>query len=114
MSRRTGFPPLVRSLIYDRSGGCCELCGEWASDAECHHRRPRQSGGTRREDTNTASAGLLLCAACHRRVESYRAAAYDNGWLVRQSHSPLEVPVLRRGQLVYLDDEGGFRESRAA
>lgn len=114
MSRPTGFPPIVRSLVLDRSGGRCEKCGEFQSDAAMHHRRPRGAGSTRRPETNMASNALLLCGACHRHVESYRAQAFDNGWLVRQSHLPAEVPVLRRGQLVLLDDIGGFHLLEAA
>lgn len=115
MSRRsTGFPPVVRSLVLDRSGGKCEKCGEFHSDAALHHRRPRGSGSTRRPETNLPSNALLLCAACHRHVESYRTQAFDQGWLVRQSHQPADIPVLRRGQMVLLDDEGGFRAVGAA
>jgi len=65
--RLTGFSPLVRSLIYERSAGRCEICDEWASDAQLHHRRARGMGSTRRPDTNLPSNALLLCAACHRR-----------------------------------------------
>lgn len=111
MRRRTGFEPLVRSLIYDRSGGRCERCNLWTSDTQIHHRRPRGMGGTLRADTNSASAGVLLCGQCHWMVESYRAQAFDDGWLVRQSHSPITVPVLRRGFWVLLDDAGGFTYS---
>lgn len=106
--RQTGFPPVVRSLIYDRSGGACERCGERHSDSAIHHRRPRQAGGTRRPETNYPSNAGLLCGQCHREVESYRTQAFEDGWLVRQSHSPAEVPVLRRGVLCLLDDVGGF------
>lgn len=111
MSRRqTGFSPLVRCLIYERSAGRCERCDVWASDAEIHHRRPRGMSGTRRPETNYASNGALLCGQCHRVVESHRSKAFDDGWLVRQSHNPAEIPVLRRGVLVRLDVEGGFTE----
>lgn len=114
MSRRaTGFPPLVRTLIYERSAGRCERCNEWTSDCQIHHRRPRGAGGTRREDTNTTSNGVLLCSQCHREVESHRAKAFDDGWLVRQSHDPKATPVLRREQWVYLDDDGGMRDAPA-
>lgn len=111
MRRATGFPPVVRSLIYDRSGGRCEICNEWTSDLQIHHRRPRGMGGSRRPDTNLPSSGLLLCGMDHVRVESHRALAFDNGWLVRQSQTPREVQVLRRGFWVYLDDVGGFTYS---
>jgi len=111
--RLTGFSPLVRSLIYERSAGRCEICDEWASDAQLHHRRARGMGSTRRPDTNLPSNALLLCAACHRRVESYRSQAYDNGWLVRQSGDPATTPVLRRGVWVVLDPDGGYGQVAA-
>jgi 5-methylcytosine-specific restriction enzyme A len=50
---------------------------------------------------------LDLCAVtCHRWVESNRAESYDAGWLVRGAQNPAEVPVLYRGQWVFLDDTG--------
>jgi 5-methylcytosine-specific restriction protein A len=108
VTRQTGFSLVVKALIRDRAEGCCEVCGEWYSAMQHHHRRPRGMGGTRRLDTNTPSGCLLLCGSCHRHVESHRSLAYDNGWLVPQGQTPTDVPVLRRGQLVYLDDLGGF------
>ncbi|AXH69837.1 HNH endonuclease [Mycobacterium phage Krakatau] len=107
MSRRfTGFPPEVKELIWERAHGRCERCGEYASDATAHHRRPRGLGSSRREDTNLPSNAGWLCGACHRHVESYRAQAFAEGWLVRQSQSPITVPVLYRGNWVLLDDDG--------
>lgn len=107
MTRRdTGFPPAVKELVWARSGGRCEVCGEATSDLQHHHRRPRQAGGTRRPDTNTASNCLLACLMDHNRIESYRSRAYDNGWLVRSMQSPLKTPVLYRGEWRLLDDEG--------
>ncbi|MGE2733807.1 HNH endonuclease [Mycolicibacterium vaccae] len=106
MSRRTDFPPPVVEIVDERAGGRCERCGEIASDLQNHHRRPRGSGGSRRPDTNVASNAGRLCGLCHRTVESYRAKAYDEGWLVRQSQSPMATPVLYRGRWVLLDDLG--------
>lgn len=115
MSRRqTGFSPLVRSLVYDRCSGRCEICDVWASDLQLHHRRARGAGSTRRPETNYPSNCLALCQMDHHRVESHRALAYDNGWLVRQSHDPATIPVLRRGVRVVLDDQGGFRPAEEA
>jgi 5-methylcytosine-specific restriction protein A len=104
--RPTGFPPAVRELFAARSGNCCERCGEYHSDLQDHHRRPRSMGGSRRSDTNVASNGGRICGACHLFVESHRSRAYDEGWLLRQSQAPLSVPVLYRGVWVLLDDEG--------
>lgn len=107
MTRRdTGFPLEVRELIRQRANETCERCGELHSDMQAHHRRPRGAGGSRKKDTNTASNGLWLCGACHRFVESYRSVAFEKGWLVRQSQSPLATPVMYRGQLSLLCNEG--------
>ncbi len=119
MSRRaTGFSKEVLQLVLARSGGQCEAlaagCLITASDA--HHRRPRGMGSTRRPETNNASACLFLCSRCHLRIESMRSWALDNGFLVRQSQNPAEVPVWwrcnwegGRKALVLLDDVGGKR-----
>lgn len=114
MSRPTGFPPDVKLLIQTRARGICERCGYGSSDCVAHHRRPRGLGGSKRVDTNTASNGVWLCGECHRHVESYRSAASSDGWLVRQSQCPAEVPVYRRGRWVLLDDAGTCRSVEAA
>jgi len=115
VSRPQGFPPIVRTLVFERCAGRCEICNEWTSDIELHHRRARGMGSTRRPETNMASNALALCHMCHHgRVESYRSQAYENGWLVRQSRLPAEVPVLRRDRWVLLDDIGGFHLLEAA
>lgn len=102
----TGFPNHVRQLIRQRADDRCEVCGKYSSDSQIHHRRARGAGGSKRDDTNTASNGLLVDFMCHSRIESYRAQAYDNGWLVRSGGSPIATPVLYRDRLVLLDDDG--------
>jgi 5-methylcytosine-specific restriction protein A len=104
--RYTGFPPEVKATIRSRAQNLCEICGQHTSDCVAHHRRPRGMGGTRRPESNGAAAGLWLCAMCHHRVESYRYDAFEQGWLVRQSHDPADVSVMRRGVRVYLGDAG--------
>lgn len=111
MTRRTGFSPETRAAITDRATDWqgiirCEVCGEPCSDFEHHHRRARGMGSTKRPETNGAANGLLCCGADHRRIESHRLLAYDNGWLVKQSQFPADVPVLRRGVWVNLRDNG--------
>ena len=70
-------------------------------------------GGTRREDTNSPAALILLCGSattlCHGWVEVNRTAARGNGWAIRQSDNPLLLPVLhwRRG-LILLTADGGW------
>lgn len=106
--RPQGFPKKVKDIMGTRSGGMCEIdnCGpifEW------HHRGPRALGGTSAPWVNRAANGLGLASRCHRRVESNRAKAYENGWLVRRngSQTAAEVPVLYRGRWVLLTDDGG-------
>lgn len=65
-------------------------------------------GGTKRPETNQAACGLGVCGDCHRLAESQREIAYANGWLVKQHHTPSEIPVLRRHAWVLLDNAGGF------
>ena len=106
MSRRTGFSPDVKDAVEERAGWRCELCANTHSDMEYHHRRARGMGSTKRPETNAAANCIYLCGSCHRHVESHRTQAYDNGWLVRQSAFPADTPVLRRGVLVLLRDNG--------
>lgn len=103
-----GSQKLGRDFVYARSGGLCEIrlaeiCTGRAS--EWHHRLNKGQGG--RWD---ASNGLHLCAACHDFVTNRgRAEAKAKGWAVAPGITPpIDVPVLRRGVLVYLDDKGGL------
>jgi 5-methylcytosine-specific restriction protein A len=104
----TGFSAAVRTTIRQRADGHCERCG-LQRGTEIHHRRPRGMGGTNRPETNTPSAGGLLCGDCHRWAESHRAAAMNHGWLVRQHHQPADIPVKYRDSWVYLDDLGNLQ-----
>jgi len=108
----TGFPPAVRAIIQERSGGLCERCG-YVQGVEIHHRRPRGMGGTTRESTNTASNGVLLCVECHRWVESHRTDALLEGFLVLQIDSPLRAAIRYRRKYLYLDDVGNLVEKAA-
>lgn len=111
MSRRkTGPSKAVVELVVARCDEVCEICGA-ARFEQIHHRRARGMGGTRRESTNAASALLALCRQCHALVESERTKAIRCGWLVDQYTEPRMVGVVRRNQLVFLDDEGGVRDA---
>lgn len=96
-SQRTG-----RDKVEDRAAGVCELCGRRVA-AEWHHRKNRSQGGQW-----AASNGLHLDSACHRWVTEHPKEARAGGWSVRSRQDPRKVPVLRRGQWVLLDDDGGF------
>lgn len=103
-----GSQKLGRDRVYGRSGGWCEIALAGVCTGlgqEWHHRLNKGQGG--RWD---ASNGLHACSACHLYVTSTeREQAKRNGWAVAPGATPpIEVPVLRRGVLVYLDDEGFF------
>lgn len=106
----TGFSAETREIVTQRAttNGVkyCEKCGQYASDVQYHHRRPRAMGGSKRRDTNQASNCLLLCGMDHLFVEAHRDVAIAKGWLVRQSKDPLATPVLYRGEWVLLDNDG--------
>lgn len=112
--RSTGPDRLTVEALYERAERRCELCGapvqgERGRHHHVHHRRPRRMGGSQLSDTNELVNLLLLDAACHELVERERTAAYEGGWLVRQSDDPSAVPVLVRAQLVLLTDDGQYR-----
>lgn len=97
-----------RDVVYPRAGGWCEiqLAGVCAGRAaQWHHRLNRSQGGTW-----APSNGLHVCVPCHAYVtDGERAEAKAKGWAVAPGVTPpAEVPVLRRGEWVLLDDEGGI------
>ena len=118
----TGPSRAQRAIVLDRSLGACEICGRqlyvavrgWIAPHAIHHRQPRQMGGSSRTEINSPANLLLICddgtdRSCHRHVESNRALAYENGWLVRASADPATVPVLLEGSDLYLLTDDGDR-----
>jgi hypothetical protein len=102
--RDTGPSAAVRRYVRARDGHACKRCFRPLREDEgsIHHRQPRQMGGTKRPDVNDLAALALLCGSgttgCHGWIESHRAEAYANGWLVHSWDDPAEVawqtPVL--------------------
>lgn len=100
----------------------CEICsvsianGLRGRDWSVHHRVPRGMGGTRDEAVNSAPSLLILCGSgvtgCHGRVESDRAEAYINGWLVSRYSDPAMTAVLldNGARWAYLAD-GGYADN---
>ncbi|GAA4391549.1 hypothetical protein GCM10023147_20540 [Tsukamurella soli] len=97
----------ARELVYERSGGCCERCGQWGVTYD--HRKPRSQGGDW-----APSNGMALCGngtmGCHGWKEHHPRAAATLGFRVWSHETPRKVPVFRRGRMVFLDDKGGFSE----
>lgn len=102
------FSQQTRKLIRKRANNRCERCTAYAG-VEIHHRRPRAMGGSRDPLTNSPANGVLLCAWCHRWVESHRTDAMNDGWLLHQGHDPTLVPVLYQGSdWTHLTVDGGM------
>ena len=114
MKRRyTG--PAARTLdaLRERCDLRCERCaipffGTNAGDP--HHRRPRGMGGSKDNGTNRLANLVALCRRCHDDIESNRARALVEGWLVPQGKDPAKVPVWSRlhGGWVLLSDDGSI------
>lgn len=103
----TGPSEQVSRDVMARCLGRCERCGDQLTEVHKHHRRPRAMGGTSRPETNEHANLAVLCPSCHREVESYRAEAYGDGWLVSQYADPAKAPVLlHRERWVYLTATG--------
>lgn len=105
--RHTGASPEVLDLVRARCGGRCERCAEPLDGGDPHHRIPRGMGGSRDPKLNAPSAIVAICRACHDFIESYRADAYDTGWLVkrRQNTTFISVHSLLYGIARLRDDE---------
>lgn len=107
----SGFKPLVRGIVRERSGNCCEVqvACPGVAGVQLHHRRNRAMGGSSREDTNLPGNALHVCLMCHEYIGRNPAQAYEKGWLVRQSAEPALIPVFYRGEWLRLDNVGGIR-----
>ena len=106
-SRDTGPDRETRALVLKRDGGRCVMCGG-SRDLQCHHRVPRGMGSSKRPDINQPQNLLTLCAEDHRCVESSRALAYENGWLVRRHDDPASKAVLTTRGWLKLAADGSF------
>jgi 5-methylcytosine-specific restriction protein A len=117
----------VREAVRRREIQACAVCGGMEGYFAIHHRRPRAMGGTRRRDTNDMPNLVYIHDGCHRVIESQRALAAANGWLVKQTDDPATIPFLYRGRWVLLtamgavenvagptSDQAGPATSRAA
>lgn len=105
----SGFAPMVRGIIRERSGGVCEVqvACEGIAAVQIHHRRGRFMGGTKRPETDLPANGLHICVPCHHYITTgHRIESYEKGWLVSQSADPALVPCMYRGVFSKLDNTG--------
>jgi hypothetical protein len=101
----------VRAALVDRSAGVCEMalpgCTTWATDAA--HRVSRKAGGRRgaaKTHADALSNVLHACRVCHAWCHARPVEAYELGMALREWHNPLAEPVMYRGRLSYLSDDG--------
>jgi 5-methylcytosine-specific restriction protein A len=101
------FTENARSEIISRAAGKCEKCdGIVRSGGQIHHRKARGMGGTKSLESRSLANGLYVHPSCHAWIESHRAEAYENGWLVHSWQASVEVPVMRGHQKVLLTEDG--------
>lgn len=95
--RKGSFPDAVKTLIWERDGYACIMCGK--STTQIHHRRRRGSGGTSVAWVSEPPNGIVLCGSgvdgCHGWVESHPVEAVASGWVVPLNHreTASEIPV---------------------
>jgi hypothetical protein len=105
------LPGDVRQAVETRSGGVCEIARvDCLGVATQVHHRVRRGGGGRHGAALVVSdqlANLLhACAICHGWAHEHPAAAREEGWLLKRHQVPALEPVLYRGVLCYLSDDG--------
>jgi hypothetical protein len=96
----------ARRLVYERSGGLCEIairgvCLGRATNWH-HRRRPGRIW--------VPSNGLHLCGSgttgCHGWVTEHPQLSYPMGWALHSWQDPLWEPAVIRGRSCYLTDSG--------
>ena len=103
--KKNRVPKDVAEAVIERSGGKCEAmnfqyCTGQAE--QLHHRQLRSQGGE-----HTVENIIAVCAADHSRFHREVAEAQSQGWIVRSTQEPAEVPMKYRGRTVVLAADGG-------
>lgn len=109
MSRAKPIPTKNRRIVEERCGSVCEGCGK-RPVTDVHHRKYKSRGGG-----HEVSNLLALCggaggvpggnfAGCHGVAHS--AEGHELGWSVNSWGDPALTPVLYRGVMSWLTDQG--------
>lgn len=108
----TTIPAKTRAAVRERDQDTCVRCG-WhvnvAGGGSIHHRKRRKDGG------HGLANLIVLCGdgvrGCHGWVTTHPAEAREDGLIVPTWENPLEVPLMYRGHLCLLTDEGEVRRT---
>lgn len=111
----TGFTPEQKSIILERDGHQCPMCGGRANEA--NHRANRGAGGYKAG--NVLSNGCAICSLCNGRIESdprYAELARDRGVKLSRYDDPRQEPYLHPMLKikVWLADDGTYTLERPA
>jgi hypothetical protein len=120
-SHKLAVPAARRKTLEQRSGGACEMqldgCTWYATDP-CHRITTKAGGrkGAAKEVHDRLSDLLHGCRNCHDASQGNHAecGAEGYGYVLKEHHNPLQVPVLYRGQTpVFLLDDGSLVDYEA-
>lgn len=113
------IPAKIRERVHSRDGRFCARCDRSIVDypASIHHRFPRRMGGTKNPLSNDLRNLVTLCGSgttgCHGWVESHRAEAVSQGWLIH-GYADLDEPMQRLDGLLMQLYANGVRAESAA
>lgn len=100
-----------RTIVWERSGGRCELCGAQLdrTNWECHHRRFRSQGGLDQPENLVA-----LNKRCHRQAHGERRSTFESlGFVVPSHEDPAATPVVVFGRGTVFLDGSWYRRAAA-
>jgi hypothetical protein len=110
---KPALPRAQRKTLVERSGGFCEIrmtgCSNIATDVS--HRISVKAGGRHGAEADKharLSNVLHSCRSDHEYLHANPAAAKAEfvGWALEEWQEPTEWPVLYRGELSWLTDDG--------
>jgi hypothetical protein len=93
-----GLSPWQQTVraVHERDGHRCMICLRSEGLIDPHHRRLKQSGGSKAPDTDAPQNLVTLCRTCHDGVHADRIRAEETGYIVPSGKNPALIPVAHR------------------